>query len=102
MKQDGHHQVEMLTDVPEITLINTGEPTHILGGTLDLTFISTELVPVAQCEVDDELTSDHFATTTSSRMELLLPPPRPPPRWNTKKANWKLYQDELPKMVFEL
>ncbi|KAG7176703.1 putative RNA-directed DNA polymerase from mobile element jockey-like 87, partial [Homarus americanus] len=85
--QDGHHLVELLTDVPEITLINTGEPTHILGGTLDLTFISTE--PVI---------SDHFATTTTLRVELLPPSPRPPPRWNTKKANWKLYQDELQKM----
>ncbi|KAG7157184.1 putative Endonuclease-reverse transcriptase-containing protein 4 [Homarus americanus] len=95
MNKDGHHLIELLTDVPEITLINTGEPTYILGGTLDLTFISTELVPVAaQWEVDDELTSDHFATTTL-RMELLPPPPRPPPRRNTKKANWKLYQDEL-------
>ncbi|KAG7169518.1 putative RNA-directed DNA polymerase from mobile element jockey-like 55, partial [Homarus americanus] len=93
MNQDGHHLVELLTDVPEITLINTGEPTHILGGTLDLTFISTELVP----EVDDELTSDHFAKTTTLRMELLPPPPRPPPRWNSKKANWKLYQDEFQK-----
>ncbi|KAG7171523.1 RNA-directed DNA polymerase from mobile element jockey-like 21 [Homarus americanus] len=54
MNLDGRHLVELLTDVPEITLINTGEPTHILGGTLDLTFISTELVPVAQWEVDDE------------------------------------------------
>ncbi|KAG7158000.1 RNA-directed DNA polymerase from mobile element jockey-like 2 [Homarus americanus] len=97
MNLDGRHLVELLTDVPEITLINTGEPTHILGGTLDLTFISTELVPVAQWEMDDELTSDHFATTTTLRMELLPPPPRPPPRWNTKKANWKLYQDELQK-----
>ncbi|KAG7165289.1 RNA-directed DNA polymerase from mobile element jockey-like 19 [Homarus americanus] len=73
MNQDGHHLVELLTDVPEITLINTGEPTHILGGTLDFTFFSTELVP------------------------LLPPPPRSPPIWNTKKANWKLYQDELQK-----
>ncbi|KAG7178202.1 putative Endonuclease-reverse transcriptase-containing protein 2 [Homarus americanus] len=56
MNQEGHHLVELLTDVPEITLINTGEPTHILGGTLDLTFISTEFVPVAQWEIDDELT----------------------------------------------
>ncbi|KAG7156187.1 putative RNA-directed DNA polymerase from mobile element jockey-like 56 [Homarus americanus] len=47
--------------------------------------------------MDDELTSDHFATTTTLRMELLPPPPRPPPRGNTKKANWKLYQDELQK-----
>ncbi|KAG7162995.1 RNA-directed DNA polymerase from mobile element jockey-like 46, partial [Homarus americanus] len=99
MNQDGHHLVELLTDVPEITLINTGEPTHILGGTLDLTFISTELVPVAQWEMDDELTSDHFATTITLRVELLPPPPRPPPRWNTKKANWKLYQDELQKWL---
>ncbi|KAG7165507.1 RNA-directed DNA polymerase from mobile element jockey-like 37, partial [Homarus americanus] len=97
MNLDGRHLVELLTDVPEITLINTGEPTHILGGTLDLTFIFTELVPVAQWEVDDELTSDHFATTTTLRIELLPPPPRPPPRWNTKKVNWKLYQDELQK-----
>ncbi|KAG7175913.1 RNA-directed DNA polymerase from mobile element jockey-like 47 [Homarus americanus] len=48
MNLDGRHLVELLTHVPEITLINTGEPTRILGGTLDLTFISTELVPVAQ------------------------------------------------------
>ncbi|KAG7175249.1 RNA-directed DNA polymerase from mobile element jockey-like 14, partial [Homarus americanus] len=97
MNLDGRHLVELLTDVPEITLINTGEPTHILGGTLDLTFISTEFVPVGQWEVDNELTSDPFATTTTLRMELLPPLPRPPPRWNTKKANWKLYQDELQK-----
>ncbi|KAG7160464.1 hypothetical protein Hamer_G001723 [Homarus americanus] len=47
--------------------------------------------------LDDELTIDHFATTTTLRVELLPPPPRPPPRGNTKKANWKLYQDELQK-----
>ncbi|KAG7153989.1 putative Endonuclease-reverse transcriptase-containing protein 7 [Homarus americanus] len=80
MNQDGHHLVELLTDVSEKTLINTGEPTHILRGALDFTFVSTELVPVAQWEVDGELTSDHFATTTTLRMELLPPPPRPPPR----------------------
>ncbi|KAG7172481.1 RNA-directed DNA polymerase from mobile element jockey-like 9, partial [Homarus americanus] len=90
MNLDDRHLVELLRDVPEITLINTGETTHILGGTLDLTFISTELVPVAHWEIDDEL-------TTTLRMELLPPPPRPPPRWNTKKTNWKLYQDELQK-----
>ncbi|KAG7159599.1 putative Endonuclease-reverse transcriptase-containing protein 3 [Homarus americanus] len=68
INEDGIHRVELLTDVPEIALINTREPTHILGGTLDLTFISTELVPVPQWEIDDELTSDHFeiGTTPSS------------------------------------
>ncbi|KAG7162424.1 hypothetical protein Hamer_G007959 [Homarus americanus] len=44
MNLDGRHLVEVLTD--------------ILGGTLDLTFISTELVPVAQWEMDDELTTE--------------------------------------------
>ncbi|KAG7164303.1 putative pol-like 26 [Homarus americanus] len=97
MNLDGRHLVELLTDVPEIALINTREPIHILGGTLDLTFIYTELVPVAQWEIDDELISDHFATTTTFKMQLHPSPSRPPPRWNTKKANWKLYQDELQK-----
>lgn len=36
-----------------------------MGGRWDLTFVPTELVRRAQCEVDVELTSDHFATITT-------------------------------------
>ncbi|KAG7156895.1 putative pol-like 35 [Homarus americanus] len=97
---------ELLTQATQKLVLIAGDfnahhrtinPTTTMNQDVDLTFTSTELIPVAQWEVDDELTSDHFATTTTLRMELLPPPPGPPPRWNTKKANWKLCHQKLKK-----
>lgn len=39
----GHHLAESMQSVPEATLLNTGEPTYIAGGILDLSFTSPHL-----------------------------------------------------------
>ena len=55
------------------------QATHIKGGTLDLTLVSTDLYPNAHWKIHPTLTSDHFAieittkdahNATSTEMEL--------------------------------
>ena len=91
----GHHITALLTGFPEVSLLNSGEPTHIYGGRLDLTFLTAALAERATWAVDPELTSDHFAILTTLQVALLPPPPPPPLRWNTGKANWTLFREEM-------
>ena len=41
--EDGHHIAYLLDEYPEVALLNNGEPTHIRGGRLDLSFLTTTL-----------------------------------------------------------
>ena len=60
----GEHLCYILEEIPEIALLNNGQPTHMRGGRLDLTFLSTNLRPHATWQVHPTLMSDHFATNT--------------------------------------
>ncbi len=93
--RDGHHLADVMANVPEATLLNTiGEPTHIQGGILDLSFASPHLSHGAKWELHDHLASDHFATTIKINCEK----PSTPAlvlRWNTKKADWPRFREEI-------
>ncbi|MPC84007.1 hypothetical protein E2C01_078732 [Portunus trituberculatus] len=41
--RSGHHIVDVMANLPEVTLLHSKEPTHIAGGILDLTFVSETL-----------------------------------------------------------
>lgn len=87
----GTHLNQLLEDLPAVSLLNTGEPTHIRGGRLDLTFTSDALAARANWVVHPTLTSDHFAILTSLMVD--GPPiPLPLPRWDLKRADWPLFQ----------
>ena len=90
----GRHLAALLTEVPNVVLLNTGEPTHILGGRLDLTLVSGDLAPGATWQLHPTLTSDHYAAVTT----LAVSPPAPPlplPRWNVRRADWVAFQAAL-------
>ncbi|KAG0726314.1 hypothetical protein GWK47_036866 [Chionoecetes opilio] len=87
----GRHLAAVLEEVPEIVLLNTGEPTHVRGGRLDLTLISSDLAPAASWQVHPTLTSDHYAVATTLQVTRPLTQ-LPTPRWNIQRADWALFQ----------
>ncbi|KAG0716376.1 putative RNA-directed DNA polymerase from transposon BS [Chionoecetes opilio] len=84
----------LLEEVPPIHLLNTGEPTHVRVGRLDLTLVSGDLTAGASWQVHPTLTSDHYATLTTLTAAPPIPP-RPPPQWNIKRADWGKFQASL-------
>ena len=58
-------------DSPNIQLLNNGEPTHILGGRLDLTMATTPLNQLCSWNIHQELTSDHFAINIKIELQQL-------------------------------
>lgn len=91
----GRQIVSLLEHIPEVTLATGPEATHIQGGTLDLTLVSTDLYPKMKWSVHPTLTSDHFAvniTLEDSAPEYFT---LPPPKWNIKHINWPTFQQEL-------
>ena len=91
----GEHIDLLLNDYQNISLINNGQPTHIRGGRLDLTFITTTLRSIVRWYVHPTLMSDHFATVTKIETPQLPPIPPPPPRWNQELADWSVFQREI-------
>ena len=91
----GEHIAQILNDFHNVTLLNNGQPTHIRGGRLDLTFISTPLRPITEWNIHPTLMSDHFATKICIETPLLPPIPPPPPRWNQELADWNIFHREL-------
>ena len=63
--RSGQLLAEAMQNTPEATLLNTGEPTHIAGGVLDLSFASPHLCQGAKWELHEHLASDHFATIST-------------------------------------
>ncbi|KAG0723862.1 hypothetical protein GWK47_041812 [Chionoecetes opilio] len=90
----GRHLAVLLEEVPHIHLLNTGEPTHVRGGRLDLTLVSGDLAAGASWQVHPTLTSDHYATLTTLIASPPIPP-RPLPRWNIKRADWGKFHASL-------
>ena len=97
----GDHIYQRLSDFNRVSLLNNGQSTHVRGGRLDLSFISTILRPFSIWQVHIELTSDHFVTRTKIDIQTLPPIPPPPPRWNQDLADWSIFQSELEKWAFE-
>jgi len=96
MNDTGLYINELLDSFSEVTVLNNGIATHVRGGVLDLTILSTSLLPIADWKLHPYLTSDHLATITTVRIpRVTLPPPKP--RWNLKKANWPLFTDAMEK-----
>ena len=90
----GEHIALLLNDL-NISLLNNGLPTHIRGGRLDLTFITTNLRSLVKWFVHPTLMSDHFATVSEIETPQLPPIPPPPPRWNQELADWAIFQQEI-------
>ena len=91
----GIHIDYTLEQFQNIALMNNGEPTHIRGGRLDLTFVSTFLRPNSSWKIHPTLMSDHYATCASLNMPQLPPIPPPPPTWNQNMADWHIFQTNI-------
>ena len=94
----GDHIYQSLNDFNRVSLLNNGRPTHVRGGRLDLSFISTILRPFSTWQVHIELTSDHFATRTKIDIQTLPSMPPPLPRWNQDLADWSIFSIRTRKM----
>ena len=93
--ETGAHIVHVLDNFQNIAIVNNGQPTHIRGGRLDLTFITATLRTLVTWSIHPTLMSDHFATVTEIEMPQLPPIPPPPPRWDLSTADWGIFQREL-------
>ncbi|ROT62229.1 pol [Penaeus vannamei] len=78
---------KMLQDFPHSSLLNRHIPTHLRGGVLDLSFVSTDLLPIASLALHPYLTSDHYASTITLNIPPIQKPPTVP-HWHFKKADW--------------
>ena len=96
--RNGHHIIETLNNIPEATLLNNQEPTHIAGRVLDLSFLSRNISNNAKWDLHPHLASDHIATCTEIKIPQLANHTMAP-RWDTKRANWPLFQQELQKLL---
>ena len=84
----GRHISDLLTTQDGVDLINDlSVPTHIRGGRLDLTFVSSSLLSRSQWALHPHLTSDHFAVTVLLDTSIPSPPPLPP-RFRMQDADW--------------
>ncbi|KAK3860254.1 hypothetical protein Pcinc_033684 [Petrolisthes cinctipes] len=100
--RDGRHLAGVLESTSGVTLLNTGEPTHVRGGRLDLTFVSSTLQHSAKWNIHPTLTSDHFAIYCQLDINPLPPPSPNPPRWNMRKANWDTFRQSIEKQLKEI
>ncbi|ROT64139.1 pol-like protein [Penaeus vannamei] len=78
---------KILQDFPHSSLLNRHIPTHLRGGVLDLSFVSTDLLPIASWALHPYLTSDHYASTITLNIPPIQKPPTVP-HWHFKKADW--------------
>ena len=78
--ESGEHLASVLGDFPDMCLLNNGQPTHVRGGRLDLSFISLPLRHLATWNVHATLTSDHFVVSLQLQTPQLPPMPPPPPK----------------------
>ena len=92
---DGEHIASLLEEISNITLLNSGEATHIRGGRLDLSFISIELRHLATWQVHPTLMSDHYGIIINITIPKIPPPPPPPPKWDQNKADWNKFQNSI-------
>lgn len=83
-----------LAETPGIMCLNTGEPTHLEGGLLDLTLVSEWMGDGATRSLHHHLVSDYIATATTLP---ILPPVLPlrPTRWNIAKADWGKFTEKV-------
>ncbi|KAK3850142.1 hypothetical protein Pcinc_043131 [Petrolisthes cinctipes] len=100
--RDGRHLAGVLESTSGVTLLNTGKPTHVRGGRLDLTFVSSTLQHSAKWNIHPTLTSDHFAIYCQLDINPLPPPSPNPPRWNMRKANWDTFRQSIEKQLKEI
>lgn len=91
----GTHLTDLLDQTPEISLMTEPQATHIKGGTLDLTLVSTDLYPNAHWNIHPTLTSDHFAIEITIKDAAPNHTTPPLPKWSLKRINWECFQNEL-------
>jgi len=83
----GNYLNQMLQTFPATSLLNKHVSTHLRGGVLDLSFVSTSLLPLTTWSLHPYLASDHFASTITVDLPRLQRC-APEPRWNFRRADW--------------
>ncbi len=77
-----------------MVLLNTEEPTHIEGGSLDLTIVTADLAGQTAWKVSDNLVTDHYAIHIHVAINKLTLTAGPPRR-QYHKADWELFRAVL-------
>ncbi|ROT71589.1 putative RNA-directed DNA polymerase from mobile element jockey-like [Penaeus vannamei] len=88
----GNYLRTLLQEFSDVSLVNSSDTTHLCGGVLDLTFVSSPLLPLTKWSLHPFLASDHFAVTTTIQA-LRVPTPSPTLKCNLQRADWRLYKD---------
>ncbi|XP_068203084.1 uncharacterized protein [Palaemon carinicauda] len=94
--QTGRHLHALLQEYPDVTLLNNvTEATHLKGGRLDLTFLSSAIQRDAKWQLHPVLTSMHLAIEVKLELEKYPPPPPPAKRWSPEFANWEKFETAM-------
>jgi len=88
----GNYLRTLLQEFSDVSLVNSSDTTHLCGGVLDLTFVSSPLLPLTKWSLHPFLASDHFAVTTTIQA-LRVPTLSPTLKWDLRRADWRLYKD---------
>lgn len=82
----GHYLQNLLQEFSNVSLLNSKDTIHLCGGVLDLTFVTSSLLPSTKWSLHPFLASDHFAVTTTIQA-FRVPAPPPNPKWILWKGN---------------
>ncbi|XP_068203623.1 uncharacterized protein [Palaemon carinicauda] len=100
--QTGRHLHPLLQEYPDVTLLNNApEATHLKGGRLDLTFLSSTIQRGSKWQLHPVLASDHLAIKVKLEWKKYPPPPPPPKRWNSEFVNWEKFVTAMTEWTLE-
>ena len=98
--QDKAQGISLLNNIlnspGRLSCLNTGEPTRGSSGlSMDLSLATSDISAHADWQVDERLSSDHYATVTTLGGVKQVAPPIREPRPNAKKADWSIFNKVL-------
>ena len=90
---EGEELLEAVSTTNTHVILNDGSPTHVLGGSMDVTLVSKSLANRSSWEVDPEsLTSDHFGILLTIHWVQVPEDDPHRPKWVTSRADWDQYR----------
>lgn len=93
-------EIEHFLANSNFSILNNGSPTHFSTHNtfthVDLTIISSQLIPNTSCSISKNLHgSDHFPILTSIRLGTVCEYNKPPAKFLTDRADWDIFQNKV-------
>jgi ribonuclease HI/exonuclease III len=96
----GRHIVDHLNDINSFTILNTGNPTHQSGSSIDMTLCSNDFATQCRWMVETSLFSDHFAgkIVIDDAIPNVLIPCRL--SWRMRKPDWVKVNEHIDQAIY--